>query len=232
MARISIVVPAHNEEQNLPSLLEAHDALRRQQKWDCEFVIVDDNSSDNTGKVADALAKKYAKVKVLHRNLNPGMGNALKDGTKLASGSIIIWAMADKSDDPATFPKMVAMVDAGYDMVFGSRYIKGGSRGDLAMHKALLSWGYSFTARLIAGIKVHDITNAFRCFKKEVFTSLKIESGDFAISPEFALKAHKAGYKLGEVPTVYADRKAGKTTFKILKMGSRYVSMFRFIFSK
>ncbi len=232
MEKISIVVPAHNEEQNLPSLVEAHDKLRTQEKWDCEIVLVNDNSKDSTGKVAEALAKKYSNITVLHRDSNPGMGNALKDGTRAASGNIIIWAMADKSDDPATFPKMVALINQGYDMVFGSRYIKGGSRGDLAAHKALLSWGYSFTATIIAGIKVHDITNAFRCFRKEVFTKLSIESGDFAISPEFALKAHKAGYKLGEVPTVYSDRKAGKTTFKILKMGMRYISMFKYIFSK
>ncbi len=230
MEGLSIVIPSHNEELNLPSLVESLDTLRKQEKWNCEIVIVNDNSTDSTGKVAERLSKKYRNVKVVHRSSNPGMGNALKEGTSMAKGKIIIWTMADKSDNPETFPRMVEKINRGYDMVFGSRYIRGGSRGDLAFHKALFSRGYSILAKIIFGLKVNDITNAFRCFRKKVFDSVKLESGDFAISPEFAIKAHKEGFRLGEVPTNYSDRKEGKTTFKIMKMGPRYLSMFRYVF--
>ncbi len=230
MEELSIVIPSHNEELNLPSLVESLDSLRKQGLWSCEIVIVNDNSTDGTGKVAEGLSRKYGSLTVVHRSSNPGMGNALREGTSVARGSIIIWTMADKSDNPETFPRMIAKINSGFDMVFGSRYIKGGSRGDLAFHKALFSRGYSILAKIVFGLKVNDITNAFRCFRKKVFDSVKLESGDFAISPEFAIKAHKAGFKLGEVPTNYTDRKEGKTTFKIIKMGPRYLSMFKYAF--
>lgn len=230
MEKISIVIPSHNEERNLPSLISTLDNLRKRERWDCEIVIVDDNSTDSTGKVAEALSRKHKKITVIHRRGNPGMGNALKEGTAKSKGSIIIWTMADKSDNPETFPKMIAKINSGFDMVFGSRYIAGGSRGDLAFHKALLSRGYSVASKIIFGLKANDITNAFRCFRKEAFEKVKLLSGDFAISPEFAIKAHKAGFRLGEVPTGYSDRKEGKTTFKIMKMGGRYVSMFKYAF--
>lgn len=230
MDKLSIVIPSHNEERNIPSLIESLDSLRKREGGDCEIVIVNDNSTDSTGSVAESLSKKYKSITVIHRTSNPGMGNALKDGTSAARGRVIIWTMADKSDNPETFPKMIEKINSGYDMVFGSRYIKGGSRGDLAFHKALMSRGYSILAKIVFGLKVNDITNAFRCFRKKVFDSVKLDSGDFAISPEFAIKAHKAGFRLGEVPTGYTDRKEGKTTFKIMKMGPRYLSMFKYLF--
>ncbi len=231
MEELSIVVPSHNEERNLPSLVESLDALRKREGWNCEIVLVNDNSTDGTGNVAEGLSREYKNITVIHRSSSPGMGNALKEGTSAAKGSTIIWTMADKSDNPETFPKMIEGIKSGYDLVFGSRYIRGGSRGDLAFHKAFFSRSYSLLAKIVFGLKVNDITNAFRCFRKKVFDSVKLESGDFAISPEFAIKAHKAGFRLGEVPTGYTDRKEGKTTFKIMKMGPRYLSMFRYFFS-
>ncbi|MBI2137106.1 glycosyltransferase family 2 protein [Candidatus Woesearchaeota archaeon] len=232
MPKVSIVIPAHNEALNIPSLLESLDSLRQREHWDCEIVVVNDNSSDDTGSVASGLASKLGGVKIITRVSDAGMGNALKEGTSASSGDIVIWTMGDKSDNPETFPKMVAKIGEGYDMVFGSRYVKGGSRGDLSLHKALLSRGYSLVAGLLFGLAVSDITNAFRCFSRRVFDSVRLESGDFAISPEFAIKAHKAGFRLGEVPTGYTDRKEGRTTFKIVKMGPRYLSMFKFLFRR
>ena len=232
MPKVSIVIPAHNEALNLTSLFESLDGLRRRERWDCEIVVVDDNSSDGTGRVASELASRFGGVKIITRVSNAGMGNALREGTSASSGDIVIWTMGDKSDNPETFPVMVAKIGEGYDMVFGSRYVKGGSRGDLSLHKALLSRGYSLVAGVLFGLKVSDITNAFRCFRRSVFDSVRLESGDFAISPEFAIRAHKAGFRLGEVPTGYTDRKEGRTTFRIMRMGPRYLSMFKYLFGR
>ena len=96
----------------------------------------------------------------------------------------------------------------------------------------MLSSGYTFIASLLFGFKVHDITNAFRAFKKEVFSSIKLESNEFEISPEFAIKAHLKSYKLGEVPAAYQKRKAGKTNFRMLKMGISYLKLFKYRFVK
>jgi glycosyltransferase involved in cell wall biosynthesis len=228
--RISFVIPAHNEEENLPSLLDSLVALSESQAWDYEIVIGDDHSTDSTGSIADQYAKNPKIVTLHRRNGDKGMGNTLKEATKSAKGDIIIWTMADKSDALETYPKMIAKINEGYDMVFGARYVKGGSKGDLAAHKAFSSQSYSRIAGMIFGMKVHDITNAFRAFRKSVFDSISIESGDFAISPEFSIKAQLLHYKLAEVPTTYSDRKAGRTSFKMMKMAIRYGSLFKYRF--
>lgn len=227
---VSIVVPAYNEQENLPKLMKNLIGLRNSLK-DFEIIIVDDNSSDKTGFLADAYSRKHSNVRVVHRSkgLN-GMGIALKEGTRAAKGRYIVWVMADNSDDLSTIPRFVGKLKDNFDMVFGSRYIKGGSKGDLDAFKAMLSSGYTLAAGLIFGFKVHDITNAFRAFKKEIFNNIMLESNDFAISPEFAIRAHLKGYKLGEVPTTYKNRKAGATKFRLIRMGIAYCKLFKYRF--
>jgi glycosyltransferase involved in cell wall biosynthesis len=224
---VSIVVPAYNEQENLPKLIKSLKGLKHSLK-DFEIVIVDDNSSDKTGIIADSYSGKYGNVRVLHRKKGiNGMGAALKEGTRISKGKYIIWVMADNSDDLNSIPKFVSKLRNDCDLVFGSRYTKGGSKGDLGAFKALMSSGYSFAAGLIFGLNVHDITNAFRAFKKEIFNNIELESNDFAISPEFAIKAHLKGCRLGEVPTTYRNRKAGTTKFRLIKMGAAYCRLFK-----
>jgi dolichol-phosphate mannosyltransferase len=228
--KTSIVVPAHNEEENIGLLI--NDLLKLKDIWD-ELIIVDDNSVDGTGKIAEEFSKKIDKIVVIHRKKRDnGMGFALRDGTRRAKGSIVVWVMGDRSDDLNTIPRIIEKMEQGYDMVIGSRYMRGGSSGTLSFDKALLSSGYTMLCRLIFGLKIHDITNAFRGFRKKIFEDIELESGNFAISPEFSIKAHLRGYKLGEVPTTYFDRRAGKSKFDVLKMGIRYASLFRYRFTK
>lgn len=228
---VSIVIPAHNEQGNISKLLGDLIKLRISLK-NFEIIVVDDNSSDKTGLIASSYSKKYKNIKVLHRSKGTnGMGAALKDGTKAAKGKYIVWVMGDNSDDAATIPKLIEKLKNSYDMVFGSRYMQGGSKGDANPFKTMLSAGYTFVARLIFGIKVHDITNPFRAFKKDVFNRITLECNDFAISPEFSIKSHLSGYKLAEVPTVYTNRKTGQPKFKIVKMGISYCKLFKHKFN-
>jgi len=225
MARLSVVVPAHNEERNLLTLVQNIQALIRKEGLDAQIVLVDDNSTDSTPSICDAIAKKYRNTIAIHRQGNPGMGAALKEGTKQAAGDIIVWVMADLSDDLQAIPKFVEKIDNGADLVFGSRYIVGGTSGDLEFWKSFFSSGYSKIVRWLLGVPTHDITNAFRAFKKGAFVHLKLDADDFAISPEFALKAYLAGCKLDEVPTTYSNRKQGVAKFKMGKMGLRYLNI-------
>tara|TARA_Y100000310_G_C20672897_1_gene811254 strand:+ start:529 stop:1242 length:714 start_codon:yes stop_codon:yes gene_type:complete len=221
----SFVIPAYNEQANIGALLDAILLLGKTEEWkNYEIVVTNDNSSDKTPSIVESFQEKNPFIKLVNRTKgNNGMGFALVEGTRNASGKIIIWTMGDLSDDLETYPKLInAVQNHGFDMVFCSRYMSGGSSGDLARFKAFLSSSFTILARVLFRIPVHDITNAFRAFKKEVFDSVNLESGDFAISPEFAIKAHKEGFKLGEVPTNYTDRQAGTTKFKMLKMGRRY----------
>lgn len=224
--KVSIVVPAHNEEENLPALMKALIPIKAKFK-DAEIILVDDHSTDATPRIVDDFAKKYSFVKALHRrNGVRGMGNTLKDGTWAAKGDIVVWTMADLSDDPDVIPKFVEKINGGADMVLGSRRIKGGSTGNQPFLKSFFSWGFAFASRLFVGVNVREVTNAFRAFRKEVFEKIPLQYGDFGISPEFTLKAHIAGYRIEEVPASYADRKKGVAQFKLFKMARRYFGIF------
>jgi glycosyltransferase involved in cell wall biosynthesis len=226
----SIIIPAHNEESNLPLLIKGLLGLKIK---DCEIIIVDDNSSDNTGKLADLYAKKSKSIKAVHRKKgNNGMGASLKEGTRAAKGKYIIWVMGDNSDKLETIPEFIDNLNKGYDMVFGSRYSKGGSSGDLDALKAFLSSGYSIIAGFVFGFKFRDITNAFRGFKKKVFDEIRLEGNHFDISPEFAIKAHLKNYRLCEVPTNYKNRVLGQPKFKLIKMGIKYAKLFKYRFAR
>ena len=226
--QLSIVIPAHNEHSNLPFLLEDLVNLRAKLP-EAEIIVVDDNSQDTTLKIATAFSRKHDFIRAIHRGKGDnGMGAALKEGTKAAKGKYVVWLMGDRSDNLSALPQFVKKLESGFDMVFGSRHMKGGSRGDLAVSKAILSHGYTLCTRILFGIRVHDITNAFRAFRKELFDRIALESDNFAISPEFAIKAQLARYKLCEVPTGYRDRQSGVSKFKLVRMGVDYVSLFKY----
>jgi glycosyltransferase involved in cell wall biosynthesis len=226
---VSIVVPAHNEEGNIAFVLRDIIGLN----MISEIIIVDDHSSDKTYEIVKKCANKFKHIKIIQRKSGKrGMGASLKEGTLSASGEIVIWMMADRSDDLRTVPRIIEKIHEGFDLVFASRYMRGGSAGDLNKIKAFLSNGYSFVCRLLFRFKVHDITNAFRGFRKSIFLKANPESDDFAISPEFAIKAKLKGFKLAEVPTIYTNRIVGKNNFHILKMGLRYISLFRYALRK
>ena len=228
---LSIIIPAFDEEENLAPHIEDILSLVRRENWSHELIIVDDHSSDHTGEIADNLVKEHACICVIHRRGGDrGMGFALKEATDTARGELIFWTMADRADDLEIFPEIIRQLKKGHDMVIASRYMRGGSRGNLNAVKAFFSFAYSFVARIIFGLPVHDITNAFRGFRKEIFGTVRVESGDFAISPEFAIKAYLGGFKLGEVPVTYQDRMAGRSKFKLLRMGLKFLALYRYRF--
>lgn len=233
--KISFVTPFHNEEKNAGPMVEQVTKWGLKKKWDFEIIPVNDRSHDGTGEVLEKYARKYNFIKVVHRDagsdeLGNTMGQALLEGSQKAKGEVIIWTMGDLADDPETYAKIIAKLKAGYDLVFGSRYMPGGTWGSLDATKAFLSSRGTELARVLFGIKVHDITNAFRGFRRELLQSIKLESRGFAISPEFAIKAHLQGYKLGEVPTVYHKRVEGVSNFKLWRMSWAYLSLYAKLF--
>ena len=125
---ISIVIPVHNEEATIASQLKSLLEMIAQNGLDAEILLVDDNSTDNSGKIAEEISLIYPRLKVIHRKSEPGFGKALKAGTRQAVGKYIIWTMGDQSDDVQTIPRMLVALRDGYDLVFGSRYMHGGSR--------------------------------------------------------------------------------------------------------
>lgn len=231
--KVSFVIPFHNEGKNIIPMLDQvyKYCLVQQKKWDFEIIPVNDRSNDNTAEILDAYAKKQQRVKPVHRLKDMeakgnSMGNALLEGSQKATGEIIVWTMGDRADDPQTYGKIVEKIRTGYDLVFGSRYMPGGTWGSLDPTKAYLSANGTVLARFLFQIQVHDITNAFRGFRKGLLSHLRIDSSGFAISPEFAIKAHLAGYRLGEVPTIYYDRVEGVSNFKLWHMSIEYLKVY------
>src|SRR3989344_7843797 len=234
--KISFVIPFHNEKDNTAPMLDRVISFGKNQKWNFEVVPVNDRSTDTTSRILNHYAKKYSQVKPVHRHGGADLGNtigaALKEGTQATTGDIIIWTMGDMSDDTQTYKDIVDKIQDGYDMVFGSRYMPGGSRGNLDAFKAFLSSNGTLLARILFGVPVHDITNAFRGFRKQVFAGLKLHCTSFDISPEFAIRAHLAGFRLGEVPTVYTNRDKGVSKFKLWRMTKAYLKVYWHIFKE
>lgn len=203
-----------------------------QQKIMYEIIPIDDRSTDKTKEILLSLKNQFKDiVKPVFRKKDTEekgntMGKALIEGTRKATGDYIIWTMGDLADDTKSYGEIFKKLTEGYDIVFGSRYMPGGSRGNLDPLKAFLSsWG-TILAKLLFGIPVHDITNAFRGFNKTVFQSINLTSSGFSISPEFAIKAHLSGFKLGEIPTLYTNRKEGISSFKIYSMTISYLKTY------
>jgi len=231
--KTSLIIPMYNEEGNAPVILET--LIDNISKWKSEYEIiaVDDNSSDKTAQILKDYSRKYDFiVPVIKTDDKRGMGRALIEGMDAAKGDCLVWVMGDLSDDLDRIPEFVKKLQEGYDIVFASRYMSGGSSGDLDRIKAFLSSRFTVFTSILFGIKVHDITNAFRGFKKELKDKIQLESRDFAISPELAIKAHLLGYKLTEVPCSYKTRTVGKTKFNIIKMVLKYFTLFKYKFYK
>jgi len=228
VADVSILIPAYNEEENLPLLLDCLLAFLSKEDLDWEILVINDHSTDRTGEIAGSYAIRQEGINLIHRKDGKrGMGAALRVGTLRAEGDRIVWIMADRADDLSTIPHLLAKLDEGSDLVLSSRYMPGGSAGDLERTKMFLSREYNRMARILFSLPVHDITNAFRAFKRGCFLETAPAANSFAISPEFAIKAHLAGFRLEETPTTYSNRKAGKTKFNMLRMMGEYLSLFR-----
>ena len=218
----SIIVPAHNEETQLESLIEA--VLAATTQMDSELIVVNDNSSDATGEIADTLFERYSEVHVVHRTSNNSFGGALKEGIDNATGEFVVPVMADLCDDVATIPNMVAVAErTGVDFVVGSRYIMGGGTINQPLFKGFLSRYYSRLYSFVSGRRITDITNAFKCYRRDVLDGLSIESDWFDISVELPSRIifEKDGH-FREVPTTWTGRAVGSSKFNVLHMGRRY----------
>ncbi len=220
----SIVIPAHNEEKNLEKCVES--VYRECGKLGCEIIIVDDCSSDETGKIADKLAGKNSNISVIHRSPPNGFGLAVRDGFKKAKGNVILPVMADLSDDPKTIPKMIKKVGEGYDIVIGSRFVKGGKTVEYPFIKLFCNRLYNNVLALVFGKNIKDFSNAFKAYRKEVFKGIRLKSTCFELTAEMILKPMVLrNAKIAEVPTTWKNRKAGEAKMKLLDIGGKYGSI-------
>lgn len=166
--KVSVVVPAHNEAGNLDHLVNATTEVLDSPSFDHEYelLLVDDNSTDDTSAVCDRLTEEYEHVRVLHRTENGGFGNAVKSGLQESCGDVLIPFMGDLSDDPADIPKLVAAIEDGYDIAYGSRFVDGGSVKGYPRLKLLYNRAFNNCIRLTFGVRARDVTDSRRTEQK------------------------------------------------------------------
>jgi len=221
--KLSIIVPAHNEEENIADVIHKIEGMV---KIPHELIVVNDHSSDATPGLVAELAKTYASLVLVNNEMEAGFANALKTGFRQAKANYVVPVMGDLCDDLSVLSLMMDKMDEGYDIVCGSRYIRGGARIGGSRIKAFFSrWG-GVSLSWLLGIPTHDICNAFKMYRKSLLDSMSIESEAFEISMEIPLKAYYAGYKITEVATIWRERSRGISSFKVFKLLPRYFRLY------
>ncbi len=206
-----LVLPTYNEAENIAGFVEA---ARAKLPAAARVLIVDDNSPDGTGAIADRLAAEHANVEVLHRARKEGLGPAYIAGFRhtLAAGAELVLEMdSDFSHDPAYLPRLLEAADRA-DLVLGSRYVPGGGVRDWGPLRRTVSRGGSTYARLVLGVGVRDLTGGFKCFRREVLEAIDLDSVQargYAFQVEMTYRAIQHGFRVVEVPIVFRDRRAG-----------------------
>ncbi len=214
-APVWVVIPTYNEAATLERIVRAaHVELDRVAPSGHRILVVDDNSPDGTGAIADSLAAELEAVEVLHRKAKDGLGQAYLAGFShaLAAGAELVIEMdADYSHDPRYLGDLLKAAQSA-DLVLGSRYVQGGGVRDWGLVRRLISRGGGLYARLILRVKVRDLTGGFKCIHRRVLESIDLPSvraEGYVFQIEVTYRALLAGFKVVEVPIVFSDRTAG-----------------------
>lgn len=222
--KLSIVIPAHNEDSVIESTINGFSARLIQEEIEHEFIIVNDNSTDKTQEILEKIAQSLTSVKPIVNSPPNGFGFAVCRGLENASGDYVAVVMADASDDPDDLIKFYqTAIDHKLDAVFGHRFMKGGEVIDYPLAKYVLNRFTNWAIALLFTIRYTDVTNAFKIYKKETLEGLKpYLSHHFNLTVELPLKVIVRGYSYRVLPNRWTNRKAGVSKLKIKEMGSRY----------
>ena len=206
--RTTVCLPTYNERENLERM------VRTLGDHGVSVLVIDDNSPDGTGELADRLAQELPHVEVLHRDRKEGLGPAYLAGFRraLEDGAELILEMdCDFSHDPADVPRLIAATEEA-DLALGSRYVRGGSIGNWGLVRRAVSAGGSLYARLLLGVGVRDLTGGFKCYRRVVLETIDLDaisSRGYAFQIETTYRALRAGFRIVEVPVAFVDREYG-----------------------
>jgi glycosyltransferase involved in cell wall biosynthesis len=210
LERHTIVVPTYNERENIQRLVVSVLDLG----LDTQMIIVDDNSPDGTGLIADKLAAQYPGVRVIHRPAKLGLGTAYVVGmtAALCAGAVLILTMdSDFSHHPHYIPSMVEALSQ-YDVVIGSRYVPGGGTRYCTLPRQFLSWGANLSARVVLGLQAGDATAGFRGYRRMVLESMPLDqilSNGYSFLIEILYRCQQRGWRIGEIPILFENRQRG-----------------------
>jgi dolichol-phosphate mannosyltransferase len=214
VSAVWLVLPTYNEAENIDPFVRAVLPQLAASGLEHHVLVVDDNSPDGTGSLADRLAAEFAEVEVLHRPAKHGLGRAYLAGFRRAldSGADLILEMdADFSHDPADLPRLIEAAGSA-DLVLGSRYVRGGGVSDWGLTRRALSRGGSWYARRVLRVPVRDLTGGFKCFNRRVLETIQLDTVNadgYGFQIELTYCAIKAGFSVMEVPITFRDRQVG-----------------------
>jgi dolichol-phosphate mannosyltransferase len=208
---ICVCLPTYNERENVEAMVSAlGDVLGD----DGVVLVIDDNSPDGTGRIADRLAEKHKWVHVLHRPRKEGLGPAYLAGFARAldlGAQLILEMDCDFSHDPADVRRLTAAAETA-DLAIGSRYVPGGGTRNWGLLRRLISRGGSLYAQILLGVHVRDLTGGFKCYRRVVLETIDLDAIDskgYAFQIETTYRAIRAGFRVNEVPIVFVDRQVG-----------------------
>ena len=218
--KLTVVIPAHNEEEVIGDTLAR---LESELAIPHEVVVVNDHSTDRTAEVVGEASAKWPNIRLVDNMRPPGFTNALKAGFDAVSEGAIATVMGDLCDDPRTIEKMFEKMQDGYDVVCGSRYIKGGGKIGGRFLQNMFSKFVGISLHLLTGIPTRDVSNAFKMYRRDVVANMNIEEAGFASSLEITVKAYVKNYRITEVPTVWRGRTKGQSSFRIFRVSKNYI---------
>lgn len=221
--KVSLIIPAHNEADNIVDMINKIEADLGPEY---DLLVVNDHSVDETRQLVQELAKKYPNIKLVDNLSEKGFANAIRTGFAQVNTELAVPVMGDLCDDLATIELMRKKIALGYDIVCGSRYMKGGARLGGSKLKGFLSGFAGRSLHFILGVPTHDIANAFKMYRKSVLRNITLNARGFEISMELPLKAYYQGFKISEVPTVWRERIKGTSSFKIFKLLPDYLKLY------
>ena len=219
MSKAFVVIPTYNEQDNLRRLIEQV----LQQDESLQVLVVDDNSPDGTGQLADELAASNNRINVLHRPGKMGLGSAYRDGFRRAmqlGADLLIEMDADFSHDPAILPVFLEQIK-DHDLVIGSRYLNGISVVNWPLRRLMLSYGANWYTRLVTGLTIMDCTSGFKCFRRSLIELIdldRVKSDGYSFQIEMHFRSAQLGARIIEVPIIFIDRRVGQS-----KMSKRIV---------
>ncbi len=223
---VNIVIPVYNEGENIK---ETFCEIKSKVEIPHRIFVVYDFDDDNTLPAVRDLMKDNDNIHLVKNKFGRGVLNAIKTGFESIGDGPVVVVMADLSDDLGKINVMLEKINEGCDLVCGSRYMKGGGQIGGPLFKKLLSRIAGISLYHLAGIPVHDITNSFKMYTKRVLDDIKIESnGGFELGMEIVIKAFVKGYKITEVPSLWRDRTAGKSKFRLWKWLPKYIRWYLF----
>ena len=229
MEPLTILVPVYNEGANFPALWEE---LCSQIHAEFIVVVVHDFPEDDTVPVVKQIvAHGETRLQLLQNNVRRGVVGAILTGLQQVERGPVLVVMADLSDDLGRVDEMLALYRRGFKLVAGSRYMKGGSQQGGPWFKQLLSRGAGLSLHWLRGIPIHDATNAFKIYDREMLSTFSLESrGGFELNLEITVKAFLAGYPMAQIPTRWRHRTAGQSRFRLWAWLPHYLRWYVYAF--